>query len=293
MRVLLLGKDGQLGRALQIALRAERIQKQDGFEVTALGRAELDFAEPAEVRAAVERYRPELVVNAAAYTAVDRAESEPELAMRVNAESVGALGEAAKAAGARVIHYSTDYVFDGEKQGAYVETDAANPLNVYGRSKLEGERALMGSGVEAVILRTSWVYAARGRNFVQTMLRVGAERDEVRVVEDQVGAPTSAEELARATVQVMERWEEGKGGVYHATAGGAVSWAGLAREIFVRAGMGVRVVEIKSAEWETAARRPLNSRLDCGKLEREFGVRMEPWERGLKKVMGEMGAGKS
>jgi dTDP-4-dehydrorhamnose reductase len=291
MRVLLLGKDGQLGRALDVALRAEQIQERNAFEVTSLGRAEADFAEPGAVRAAVEKYRPELIVNAAAYTAVDRAESEPELAMRVNGESVGALGEAGKRLGARVVHYSTDYVFDGEKQGAYVEGDAENPLNVYGRSKLAGERALLGSGAEAVILRTSWVYAAWGRNFVRTMLRVGAERDEVRVVDDQVGAPTAAEDLAAATLAVIGRWQADgwkQGGVYHAAAEGAVSWAGLAREIFRLAGKEVRVAPIASEDWVTAARRPLNSQLDCGKLAAEFGVRMGRWERGLERVVGEM-----
>ncbi len=293
MRVLLLGKDGQLGRALQSALGRgqEQIQNREAWEVTALGRAEADFAEPGAVRAAVEKYSPELIVNAAAYTAVDRAESEPELAMRVNGESVGALGEAGKRLGARVVHYSTDYVFDGEKSGRYVETDEARPLNVYGRSKLEGEHALLGSGAEAVILRTSWVYAAWGRNFVRTMLSLGEKQPEVRVVEDQVGAPTAAQDLAAATLGVIAKWQADgwkQGGVYHAAAEGAVSWAGLAREIFRLAGKEVRVVPIKSEDWVTAAGRPKNSQLDCGKLAAEFGVRMGRWERGLERVVGEM-----
>jgi dTDP-4-dehydrorhamnose reductase len=288
VRVLLLGRDGQLGRALLAALRAPDSSKN--FEVTALGRMELDFADPSAMRAAVERVRPELVVNAAAYTAVDKAESEPELAMRVNAESVGALGEEALKVGARVVHYSTDYVFDGEKAGAYAETDATRPLNVYGRSKLAGEEALLASGAEAVILRTSWVYAPWGKNFVRTMLRMGELQKEVRVVDDQVGTPTSAQDLAAATVNVVEKWN-GQRGIYQAAARGAVSWCGLARKIFQLAKMDVTVTPIKSEDWATPARRPKNSQLDCTKLEREFGVRLPPWGQGLKSVVREIMSG--
>jgi dTDP-4-dehydrorhamnose reductase len=293
VRILLLGRDGQLGQSLLRELGAESSsaagtkREQISDEVTAVGRAEVDFTDPAQVRAAIERWRPEMVVNAAAYTAVDKAESEPELAMRINAESVGALGEAARQSGARVIHYSTDYVFDGEKHSAYVETDATRPLNVYGRSKLAGEEALLASGADALILRTSWIFAASGKNFVQTMLRLGQQQKEVRVVDDQVGAPTAAGDLAAASAQVIKQWN-GQRGIYHAASTGAVSWCGLARKIFQLAGLDVTVTPIASEDWVTLARRPKNSRLDCGKLEREFGVRMLPWEQGLERVIKEI-----
>ena len=282
-RVLLFGKDGQLGRALAPLLAASH-------ELIAVGRAEADFSEAdsyeSGVRSAVRDVRPDVIVNAAAYTAVDRAESEPELAMRVNAVSVGALGEAAAEVGARVLHYSTDYVFDGAKASPYIEQDATGPINIYGASKLAGEDALLGSGVQALVLRTSWVYAAYGANFVQTMLRIGRERSEVRVVDDQVGAPTSVADLAVATAEILRKWA-GERGVYHVTAAGSVSWAGFARGIFSAAGMVVEVVPIASAEYLTAARRPRNSRLDCGKVAADFGVRLPEWRDGLRRVLAE------
>jgi dTDP-4-dehydrorhamnose reductase len=287
VRILLLGREGQLGHSLQQKLSAaiSKVEgKQDLNEVIAVGRAEVDLAEPSQVRAAIERWRPELVINAAAYTAVDKAESEPELAMRVNAESVGVLGEAVRQAGARVIHYSTDYVFDGEKDGAYVEMDAPCPLNVYGQSKRAGEEALLASGADALILRTSWVYAGRGRNFVQTMLRLGKQQREVRVVDDQVGAPTSAADLAIATAEIITNWD-GQRGIYHAAAAGAVSWSGLAWKIFQLAEIDVKVTPISSEDWVTPARRPKNSRLDCSKLATDFGVRLPRWELGLERVV--------
>jgi dTDP-4-dehydrorhamnose reductase len=285
-RILLFGKDGQLGRALAPLLSARG-------ELVALGRAEADFADPDAVKTAVRDSQPKLIVNAAAYTAVDKAESEPELAMRVNAWSVGVLGEAAAEVGARLVHYSTDYVFDGTKAAPYVEEDAPHPLNVYGESKLAGENALLDSGAQALVLRTSWVYAAAGKNFVQSMLRIGRERSaggnssaELRIVDDQVGAPTSAEDVAAATVAILDKWQ-GERGVYHLTAAGAVSWAGFAREIFAQAGMAVQVVPIASAEYPTAARRPRNSRLDCAEVAREFGVRLPAWQNGLRRVLAE------
>ncbi len=283
MRILLLGKDGQLGQALAVRLVA-------AGDVTAMGRAEADFADTEMVRQVVRDVRPELIVNAAAYTAVDKAESEPELAMRVNTTSVGALGEEAAKIGARVIHYSTDYVFNGAKPSPYVETDATAPLNVYGESKLAGENALLGSGAQALVLRTSWVYAARGRNFVHTMLRLGAERPQLRVVDDQIGAPTSAEDLADATVKLIAGWTV-QSGVYHATALGAVSWAGFARQIFKLAGLPTEVVPIATEEYSTPAARPRNSRLDCGKLFADFSVALPEWQTGLQRVMAELGKG--
>jgi dTDP-4-dehydrorhamnose reductase len=278
-RILLFGKDGQLGRSLGQALAG-------CGEIIALGRDEADFAESEAVRTAVRDVRPEVIVNAAAYTAVDKAEREPELAMRINAVSVGVLGEAAAEVGARVIHYSTDYVFDGEKPAPYLEQDATRPLNVYGASKLAGENVLLGSGAQVLVLRTSWVYAATGHNFVQTMLRLGREKDELRVVDDQAGAPTSADDLAAATAAILEKWQQQRG-IYHATAQGEVSWAGFAREIFAQAGMQVKVTPIPSKAYPTPAKRPRNSRLDCGKLAREFGVVLPDWRDGLRRVLAE------
>jgi dTDP-4-dehydrorhamnose reductase len=287
-RILLFGKDGQLGRAL-VPLLAQ-VNQVTSNEVIALGRVDADFAEAdaydSPVRTAIRDVRPGLIVNAAAYTAVDKAESEPDLAMRINAVSVGALGEAAAEIGARVLHYSTDYVFDGAKQTPYVETDATGPLNVYGESKLAGEDALLGSGAEALILRTSWVYAASGSNFVQTMLRLGSQPADLRIVDDQVGAPTSAEDLAVATVEILQKWH-GERGVFHVTASGSVSWAGFAREIFLQAGLSVNVVPISTSEYPTAAQRPRNSRLDCTKAAAQFGVTLPDWRDGLRQVLAQ------
>jgi dTDP-4-dehydrorhamnose reductase len=286
MKILLLGRDGQLGHALAVPLTALG-------QVTAMGRAEADFADTDALSAMVRYLQPEVIVNAAAYTAVDKAESEPENAMRVNTVSVGALGEEAARIGARVVHYSTDYVFDGTKPSPYVETDATGPLNTYGESKLAGENALLGSGAHAIVLRTSWVYAARGRNFVHTMLRLGRERarlgTDLRVVGDQIGAPTSAEDLAAATVVLLRNWTVQRG-VYHATAQGEVSWAGFAREIFDLAALPVHIVPITTQEYPTPAARPRNSRLDCSKLLKDFGIALHPWQDGLRRVMAEIGS---
>ncbi len=279
--ILLFGKDGQLGRALLATLQG--IGDATG-PVTAMGRSEADFADTESIRQTVLDLRPRIILNAAAYTAVDKAESEPELAMRINTTTVGAMGQAAAAVGARVVHYSTDYVFDGTKASPYVETDATAPLNIYGESKLAGENALLGSGAQAIVLRTSWVYAAVGKNFLHTMLRLGRERDELRIVDDQTGAPTAAEDLAAATVRILQNWHQ-QSGVYHATAQGQVSWAGFAAEIFSMAGIGAKVVPIPAAEYPTPARRPANSRLNCAKLLADFGVQLPPWQQGLGQVM--------
>ncbi len=277
-RVLLLGKDGQLGRSLSALLGARH-------EVTVAGRAECDLFQAGAVAELVARARPEVIVNAAAYTTVDRAEAEPEAARRVNAEAVRELAAAARNAGARVIHFSTDYVFDGEKSSAYVESDATSPLNVYGRTKLDGERALAESGVPHLVLRTSWAYAAVGKNFLHTMLRLGRDRGEVRVVDDQTGAPTSAEDLAEATMEILEKWTGQPGGIYHATSQGETTWAGLARAIFEEARMDVKVIPIQSSEYPTPARRPKNSRLNCDTLHRDFGIRLPNWKESLSRVM--------
>lgn len=274
MRILLTGPSGQVGAALLEAL--PRLG-----EVVAASRAGLDLASPDSIRRAVRDARPEVIVNAAAYTAVDKAESERDAAFAANAIAPGVLGEEAERAGALLVHYSTDYVFDGAKPAPYIEEDEPNPINVYGASKLAGERAIAASGCRHLILRTSWVYGPRGRNFYLTMLRLAKERPELRVVDDQVGAPTSSLEIARATATLLGKGAQGH---YHMTAAGETSWCGFARAILSRAGLATPVVPIATADYPTPARRPRNSRLDCSRLRADFGVVLAPWEEALAEV---------
>ena len=293
MRVLVTGRAGQVG--------AEVVQALQGFaEVIAHDRSTLDLADPAQVAARVREARPDAIVNAAAYTAVDQAETDAEAAQRVNALGPGVLAEEAKRTGAVLIHYSTDYVFDGTKAAPYVETDATNPLGTYGRTKLEGERAIAASGCDHLILRTSWVYGPHGRNFLLTMLRLGAQREELRIVDDQRGAPTSSAQLGRLTRALLEREPalREKGGVYHATAAGETTWRRFAEAIFAgaarRAGPAFRtprVVPITTAEYPTPARRPANSVLDNARLEQAFGVRLGDWREGLDEALSALPLG--
>jgi dTDP-4-dehydrorhamnose reductase len=271
---MLVGRDGQVGRELARSLAPLG-------EVHALGRAQLDLADAGRISAVVRAASPVVIVNAAAYTAVDRAESEPELAFAVNATAPGLLAAEAARLGALLVHYSTDYVFDGTKPGAYVEDDPPHPLNVYGSSKLAGERAIAASGCRRLILRTSWVYGPHGSNFMLTMLRAARERPELRVVDDQVGAPTSSLAIARATAQVLRAGGEG---LYHLSAAGKTSWCGFARAILAHAGLDTPVVAIRSEEYPAAARRPRNSLLDNSRLQATFGVALAPWEEGLAEV---------
>jgi dTDP-4-dehydrorhamnose reductase len=271
---MLVGRDGQVGRELARSLAPLG-------EVHALGRAQLDLADAGRISAVVRAASPVVIVNAAAYTAVDRAESEPELAFAVNATAPGLLAAEAARLGALLVHYSTDYVFDGTKPGAYVEDDPPHPLNVYGSSKLAGERAMAASGCRRLILRTSWVYGPHGSNFMLTMLRAARERPELRVVDDQVGAPTSSLAIARATAQVLRAGGEG---LYHLSAAGKTSWCGFARAILAHAGLDTPVVAIRSEEYPAAARRPRNSLLDNSRLQATFGVALAPWEEGLAEV---------
>ncbi len=275
MRILLTGRSGQVGWELQKALAPLG-------ELVALGRAELDLAQPERIREAVRAAKPEVIVNAAAYTAVDKAEGEREAAFAVNATAPGLLAEEANRAGALLVHYSTDYVFDGAKSAPYVEDDAPNPINVYGASKLAGERAVVDSGCRYLILRTSWVYGPRGKNFYLTMLRLAKERSALEVVDDQVGAPTSSLEIARATATLIEK---GAQGLYHMTAAGETSWCGFARAILGQAGIATPVVAIRTEDFPTPAKRPRNSRLDCARLRAEHGVALAPWEEALAEVM--------
>jgi dTDP-4-dehydrorhamnose reductase len=282
LRILLLGKKGQVGWELARALAPLG-------EVTALGRAELDLADVPRLIATVRALQPEVIVNAAAYTAVDKAESEQDAAFAVNATAPRVLAEEAKRSGALLVHFSTDYVFDGAKATPYVEEDPTNPLNVYGASKLAGERAIAAAGCRHLILRTSWVYGPRGANFMLSMLRLARERPQLRVVDDQVGAPTSSRAIADATAAVLVRAMASPGleGLYHLTASGETSWCGFARAILARAGIEIPVVPIPTEQYPTPARRPRNSRLDCARLRAAFGVTLAPWQESLAEAMRE------
>jgi dTDP-4-dehydrorhamnose reductase len=291
MRLLVAGAQGQLARALVDAARA-----CDDFSVAALGRPQLDLADAASIARAIASVRPDLIVNAAAYTAVDKAESEPEAAFAINRDGAGALAAAARAAGCPIIHVSTDYVYDGTKREPYVETDATNPTGVYARSKLEGEIAIAATHAEHIILRTAWLYAPYGQNFLRTMLRLARERPQLRVVADQHGNPTYVPHLADAILAIaMQLGSSGPtrpSGIYHATASGETTWHGFATAIIgaaARVGVPqVPVVAITTPEYPTPAKRPANSRLDCGKLARTFGVRLPPWQQGVAECIAEL-----
>ena len=273
MKILLTGATGQVGFELQRTLAPLG-------EILAAGREALDLASSASIMSAVRALRPDLIVNCAAYTAVDRAESEPAAAMTVNATAPGVLAEEAKRLGAGLIHFSTDYVFDGEKAGAYDEADAPNPLNAYGRSKLEGERAVAQSGARHLILRTSWVYSRRGKNFLLTMLELAKTRPELRIVDDQRGAPTSARALADAVAQIARRdWPSGP---FHLTCQGSTTWFGFAQAIFARSpGPRPSLVAITTPEFPTPARRPKNSVLSNARLAQAFGITLPDWQTAL------------
>lgn len=285
MRILLTGKNGQIGSALERALAPLG-------RVVATGRAGLDLLDLNSIRNRIEKEKPDVIVNAAAYTAVDRAESERQLAFRANADSMRAIGEAAKAGGALVVHFSTDYVFDGGKPAPYLESDAPNPINIYGESKLAGERALAASGCRHFIFRSSWVYGPRGRNFFLAILAAARAKPELRVVDDQRGAPTSSEAIAQAVARVLSSPELSKkpDGVYHLSAAGETTWCGFARAILAEAGIGTPVTAIRTDEYPAAARRPMNSLLDNAKLVRTFDVALPDWRQGLREVSSKINA---
>ena len=291
MKILLTGKHGQVGFELQRALAPLG-------EIHAVDFAECDLADAAAISALLRSVRPDLIVNPAAYTAVDKAESEPQLAHAINAVAPGVLGEEAAKLGAWVVHYSTDYVFDGTKVGAYTEDDPTNPLGVYGRTKRDGELALQASGAESLLLRTSWVVGAHGNNFAKTILRLALEREQLNVVADQYGAPTSAALLADVTAQlVRQRQREGDKhfpfGLYHLVAGGETTWCDYARFVVseaIAAGRPLKLAPtairaIPSSEYPTSAKRPVNSRLDTGKLRRIFGFELPDWKCGVRHIL--------
>jgi dTDP-4-dehydrorhamnose reductase len=299
--ILLTGKSGQVGRELN------RLLPYLG-EIVACDRGQLDLSRPADVREAIRTVRPNIIVNAAAYTAVDRAESDEPMARAVNADAPGAMAEEAKRIGAVLVHYSTDYVFDGTKRTPYVEEDLPNPQNAYGRTKLAGEQAIQQSGAAHLIFRTAWVYAREGKNFLLTILRLATEREELRIVRDQIGTPTSSQEIAAATSRVLTQLlargavQESfstVSGIYHVTASGETSWHAFAKGIleestlsdrsmpWLIAAIGQRpliarrVIGIGTDEYPTRARRPAYSVLSNGRLARVFGVLLPDWRTAL------------
>jgi dTDP-4-dehydrorhamnose reductase len=273
VRILLTGRNGQVGWELERALVSIG-------EVVAFDRQTLDLANPEQVTACVRKTRPDVIVNAAAYTAVDTAESEPDTAMAINGTAPGILADEAKRLGSLLVHYSTDYVFDGSKDRPYTEQDPPNPINVYGKTKLAGERAIQDSGCRHVILRTAWVYADRGKNFLLSILRLAKEKPELRVVDDQHGAPTWARDIAGASVKILEQPIQ-PDGVYHLTAAGDTTWCGFARAIIKARGLETSVVPIASSEYPVAAVRPMNSLLSNVKLNDTFGFCLPDWSTGL------------
>lgn len=303
--ILLTGVNGQVGGALLLLL-------QKMGDVVAPTRAELDLADAEAIRSYVQTVKPRWIVNPAAYTAVDKAETEPTLAFAINAEAPRVLGEEAAKIGAPVLHFSTDYVFSGGGSTPWVETDATGPLGVYGASKLAGEQGLAASGAAYAIFRTSWVYGATGNNFLRTILRLAREREELKIVADQNGAPTWSHDLAMLVTHTIERMENAAqqtgaslaeavkpfSGIYHACNGGATTWFGFAEE-FLRLARAAepeqsfaRLIPIATAEYPTPAARPQNSRMNCEKLERELGFAMPSWQKSLAGAMAEINAAK-
>ena len=296
MKILLLGKNGQVGWELQRALAP--LGEIVALDFDSPGELRADFTQPEALAATVRAIAPQIIVNAAAHTAVDKAEAEPDVARTINATAPAVLAREARALGAWLLHYSTDYVFDGSGAAPWTEDSPTGALNVYGRTKLEGEDAIRASGCQHLILRTSWVYAARGGNFARTMLRLAAERDRLEVIDDQIGAPTGAELLADVSAHALRavQRQADLGGTYHAVAGGQTSWHGYARHVieFARAaGQAVRVqpqniAAVPTSAFPTAARRPLNSRLDTRKLQQAFGLTLPAWHLGVDRMLREV-----
>jgi dTDP-4-dehydrorhamnose reductase len=286
-RILQFGATGQVARELRARDR--------NSVITALSRDQVDLRNPQAIADAIAGADVDLVVNAAAYTAVDRAESEEDLAFAVNAVATGAMAEACARRSLPFVHLSTDYVFDGDKDGPWREDDPIGPINAYGRTKAAGEAAVAQSGARALIIRTSWVFSPFGSNFVKTMLAAARVRDELRIVDDQHGRPTAASEIAEFVFAVAPALTSAVGdasaGVFHFAGDGATTWRGLAEAIFdLGAGPRPRITPIATAQYPTSARRPLNSVLDCGKIERVLGVAPRPWREGLAETLAKLGA---
>ncbi|MDX1914452.1 MAG: dTDP-4-dehydrorhamnose reductase [Methylophilus sp.] len=296
-KILLTGINGQVGNALQKRLCAD-------YQLTALSREQLDLTREDEIRRVVQSIKPDVIINPAAYTAVDKAESEQDLAYAINATAPQVLAEEALKLNAGLIHFSTDYVFDGTKSEPYVETDQVNPLGVYGKSKLAGEQLITAIGLPHLILRTSWVYGAYGKNFLKTILRLGSDREQLRIVADQFGAPTSSMSIAVGVQQLLEAWDKSndvQSGIYHFTNAGSTSWHGFTCQIIqdyqqhaTASGLpalklNVENIEpITTAEYPTPAKRPANSRLNNAKLKSTFNITLPAWQDGLKEVIKQL-----
>ena len=292
-KILLTGVNGQVGHALKTKLTE--------YGVIALSREQLDLTKIHDIRRVVREIKPNVIINPAAYTEVDKAESEPELAFAINVTAAQILAEEAARLGAALIHFSTDYVYDGTKKNPYVEHDELNPVSIYGKSKLAGEAAIRAVGLPHLILRTSWVYGAYGKNFLKTILRLAAERDALRIVGDQVGAPTSSESIANAVVQLVDVWkptQENQTGIYHLTNKGETSWYGFSCEIVNQYNVLMsgkdwpalkvnvkNIAAITTADYPTPAARPANSRLNNAKLKQVFDVELPAWPHALQQVM--------
>jgi len=296
MKILLLGMNGQVGWELQRALAP--LGELVALDFDSPGPLAADFTQPEALAATVRAVAPQIIVNAAAHTAVDKAEAEPAVARRINAEAPAVLAREAASLGAWLVHYSTDYVFDGSGHLPRSESAPTGPLGVYGLTKLEGEQAIRASGCQHLIFRTSWVYAARGGNFARTMLRLAAEREQLNVIDDQIGAPTGADLLADVTAHALRSAmvQPALAGLYHAAAAGETSWHGYARHVieFARAaGQPIRtgadsIHPIPTTAYPTPARRPLNSRLDTRKLQQAFGLAMPHWRTGVERMLREV-----
>lgn len=292
MKILLLGKNGQVGHALQHHLLTV------GGEVVALGRNDVDVTDLSALKKVLDYHAPSIIVNAVAYTAVDKAETEEHLSAQINAEALVTLSAYAKHKDALLVHYSTDYVFDGEKTDPYLETDLTNPQNVYGRTKRLGEEVILNSGCKAFIFRTSWVYSAHGNNFVKTMLRLAVERDSLNVVADQIGAPTSADLIARLSTQAIRQYIHAQAplGLYHLTAAGYTSWHGFACQVVQRArtnGLSLKlhpdnIHPVATSAYPLPAKRPKNSRLDTSAFVRVFGEEFLDWRVDVDSVVDEL-----
>ena len=282
MRLLVFGQTGQVAQELARRLPAD-------MTATFLGRDKADLMDPAACAAAIAAHDADAVINAAAWTAVDKAESEEAAATVVNGEAPGAMARACAEKGIPFLHVSTDYVFDGKGTAPFAPTDPVAPQNAYGRSKLAGEIAVRDSGARHVILRTSWVVSAHGANFVKTMLRLGAERDSLNVVADQIGGPTPAAAIADALIAIARKMGQGaSGGTYHFSGAPDTSWAGFARAIMAQAGLSCAINDIPSSAYPTPATRPLNSRMDCSTLTRDFGIPRPDWRAGLTEILQEL-----
>jgi dTDP-4-dehydrorhamnose reductase len=289
-KILIFGRVGQVGWELRHKLACLG-------QVSSVDFPEIDFSKPDTIRDAVRAAGPTVIVNAAAYTAVDKAEASPEPAWAINATGPGVIAEEAKRRGALMVHYSTDYVYDGSKQGPWVETDKPNPLSVYGKTKLAGDEAIAAVGGDYLILRTSWVYGARGANFLLTMLRLAKERPELRIVDDQTGSPTTSECLAQATADILSQvitpggGLAGRGGVYHLTSSGATTWFGFAKAFLSKQAVCPKLTPIPASEYPLPAQRPVNSVLLCDRIAETFGIRLPSWELALDLVLETLAEG--